>query len=118
MEQDLDIGTVIGKAILLVADVAHDVARNPRDHLAIDHRVAAILGEQRGLTTTLTGDDDLVRGTERLASQPGIHQAVVGDTELDIVLDEGIEDRIRDLVANLVGMTLGDGLAGEQVVAM
>ena len=79
MQQHLDIGAVIGEAVLIVADVAHHVARDLRDHLAIDHRVAAILAEQRGLSATFSGDDDLVGGAEGLAAEPRIHQTVVGN---------------------------------------
>ena len=118
MQQHLDIGAVIGEAVLVVADVAHHVARDLTNQLAVDHGVVAVFDEQRGLATALTGDDDLVGGAERLAAKPRIHQAVVGDAELDIVLDERIEDRIRNLVADLVGMTLGDGLAGKQIIGV
>src|SRR5262249_55861551 len=118
MQQHLDIGAAIGEAVLVVADVAHDVARDLTDQLAVDHCVVAVFAEQRGLTTALTGDDDLVSGAERLAAKSRIHQAVVGDAELDIVLDERIEDGIRNLVADLVGMTFGDGLAGKEIVGV
>ena len=116
VQQHLDIGAVKGEAVLVVADVAHHVARDLRDHLAIDHRVVAVFREQRRLAAALAGDDDLVGGAERLAAEPRIHQAVVGDAELDVVLDEGIEDRIRNLVADLVGVTFGNGLAGEEII--
>ena len=79
MQQHLDIGAVIREAVLIVADVAHHGARDLRDHLAIDHRVAAILAEQRGLSATFSGDDDLIGGAEGLAAEPRIHQTVVGN---------------------------------------
>ena len=72
--------------------------------------------EQRRLAAAFAGDDDLVGGAERLAAEPGVHLAVVGDAELDVVLDEGIEDGVRNLVADLVGMTFGNGFAGEEIV--
>ena len=82
-----------------------------------DHRLVAVLLEQRRLAAAFAGDDDLVGGGERLAAEPRVHQAVVGDAELDVVLEERIENRIGDLVAHLVGMAFGNGLAGEQIIA-
>jgi hypothetical protein len=118
VQQHLDVGAVIGEAVLVVSDVAHHVAGDLRDHFAIDHRVVAVLGEQRRLAAAFPGNDDLVGGAERLAAEPGIHQAVIGDAELDVVLDEGVENGIRNLVADLVGVAFGNRLAGEQVVDM
>src|SRR5215468_1620328 len=88
MQQHLDIGTVKGKAVLVIADVAHHFA----------------------------GDDDLVGGGERLAAQPGIGVTVVGVAELDVVADESVKDGVRDLIADLVRMTFGNRLAGENIV--
>ena len=67
------------------------------------------------LAAAFAGDHDLVGGAERLAAEPGVDLAVVGDAELDVFLDEGVENGIGDLVANLVRMTLGHGLAGEEI---
>ena len=61
--------------------------------------------EQRRLTAAFAGDDDLVRRAQRLAAEPGIYLAVVGDPELDVVLEESIEDGVGNLVANLVRMS-------------
>ena len=118
MQQHLDIGAVIGEAVLVVADVAHDVARDLRDHLAIDHRMAAVLAEQRRLSAAFSGNDDLVGGAEGLAAEPRIHQTVVGNPELDVVLEESIEDRVRNLIADLVGMAFRYGFAGEEIVGV
>jgi hypothetical protein len=41
---------------------------------------------------------------------------LIGDAELDVVLDESIEYGVRDLIADLVRMPLGNGLAGKQVI--
>jgi hypothetical protein len=46
------------------------------------------------LPATLTGDDDLVGGAQGLAAKSGIHCAVVGYAELDIVLNERVENGI------------------------
>ncbi len=116
VQEHLDVGAVEREAVLVVADVSHHLAGDPRDELAIDHRVAAVLGEQRRLAATFTGDDDLVGRAQRLAAEPGIHQAVIGDAELDVVLEKGVEDRVRNLVTDLIGMTFGNGLASEEIV--
>ena len=84
--------------------------------LAIDLRLVAVFVEQRLLAAAFAGDDDLVGGAQRLAAEPRVHLAVVGDAELDVVRDEGVEDRVRNLIADLVGMTFGNGLAGEQII--
>jgi hypothetical protein len=76
----------------------------------------AVLVEQRSLTASLAGDDDLVRCAQGLAAEPRIHFAFVGNAELDIVLKERIKYRVRDLVADLVRMSFRDRLAREQIV--
>ena len=108
MQQDLDVGAVIGEAVLVVADVLDHAARDLGDQFAVDHRHAMDLAEQ--LAAAFARDHDLVRGAERLAAEPGIDQAVVGDAELDVPGEEGIEDRVGDLVRNLVRMALGNRL--------
>ena len=116
MQQHLDIGAVVGKAILVVADVLDDAARGFRDQFAIDHGLVAVLVKKRRLTAALPGNDDLVRRAQGLAAKPGIYLALVGDAELDVVLDERVEDGVGNLVADLVGMSFRYGLAGKQVV--
>jgi hypothetical protein len=49
--------------------------------------------------------------------RPGVDLAVVGDAELDVLLDEGVENGVGNLVGNLVRMTLGHGFAGEEKLA-
>jgi hypothetical protein len=53
----------------------------------------------------LAGDHDETGGDERLA----------GDAAVRVDRKDGVEDRVGDPVRELVGMTLGDGLRGEQV---
>ena len=114
VQQHLDVGAVIGEAVLVVADVLDHAAGDLGDQLAIDHRHAVDGPEQ--LAAAFAGDHDLVGGAERLAAQPGVDLAVVGDAELDVLLDEGIENGIGNLVGNLVRMTLGHGFTGEEEV--
>jgi len=116
MQQDLDIGAVVRKAILVVADVLDDAARGFGDDLAIDHGFVAVLLKQRRLPATLPRNDDLVRRAQGLAAEPGIHLAFVGDAEPDVVLEESVENRVGNLIADLVRVPFGNRLAGEQIV--
>ena len=106
VQQHFDVGAVIGEAVLVVADILHHVACDLADQFAVDHRLAVDGAEQ--LAPALARDHDLVGRAQRLAAQTGVDQAVVGDAELDVLLDEGVEDRIGDLVRNLVRMTFGN----------
>ena len=116
MQQHLHVGAVVRKAVLVVADVLDHAAGDLGDHLAIDHRLVAVLAEQRRLAAALAGNHDLIGGAQRLAAEARVDLAVVGDAELDVIFEEGIEDRIRNLVTNLVGVPFGNGLAGEEIV--
>ena len=113
MQQHLDIGAVIGEAVLVVADILDHAAGDLADQFAIDHRDAMDGAEQ--LAAAFAGDHDLVGGAQRLAAEPGVDQAVIGNAELDVLVEEGIEDRIGDLVRNLVRMAFGNQLTGEQI---
>jgi hypothetical protein len=61
--------------------------------------------EQWRLTASLAGDDDLIRRTQGLAAQSRVDFALVGNAELEIVLEENIENGVGDLVADLVRMS-------------
>jgi hypothetical protein len=78
--------------------------------------MAAEFLEQGRLAAALAGDHDLVGGRQRLAAEPRVDLAVVGDAELDVVLQKRIEHGVRNLVADLVGMSLGHGFAGEKII--
>ena len=116
VQQHLDVGAVPGEAVLVVADILHDAARDLGDQLAVHDRMAVVFLHQRLLAAAFAGDDDLVGGRQRLAAEPGVDLAVVFDTELDVVRQKGVENRVGNLVADLVGMAFGNGLTGEQVV--
>ncbi len=114
MQEHLDVGAVVREAVLVVTDVLDDIARNLGQPLAVDHRHAVDGLEE--LAAAFARDDDLVRRAERLAAEPRVDQALVGDAELDVLLDECVEDRIGNLIADFVGMAFGHGFAGEQIV--
>ena len=116
VQQHLDVGAVPREAVLVVADVLDDAARDLGEQLAVHHRRAVELLDQRRLAAAFAGDDDLVGGGQRLAAEPRVDLAVVLDAELDVVRQERVEDRIGDLVAHLVGMAFGNGLAGEEII--
>ena len=77
-----------------------------------------MLVEQRRLAAAFAGDDDLVGGAQRLAAEPRIHLAVVGDAELDIVFEKCIEHGVGNLIADFVRMTFRNRLAGEQKIGV
>ncbi len=113
VQQHFDVGAVIGETVLVVANILDHAARDLGDQLAIDDRDAVDVAEQ--LAAALARNHDLVGRAQRLAAETGIDLTVVGDTELDVLLEEGIEDRVGDLIRNLVRMALGNRLAGEQI---
>ena len=51
-------------------------------------------------------------------TRPGVDEALTGDATGRIVGHHRVEDAVRDLVADLVGMPLGDGLRGEQELVL
>ncbi len=114
MQQHFDVGAVEGEAVLVVADILDHAARDLGDQLAVNDRHAVDGLEQ--LAAAFAGDNDLVGGAERLAAQPGIDLAVVGDAELDVALDERVENSVGNLVRDLVRMSFRNRLAGEQIV--
>ena len=86
--------------------------------LAVDDGMMAEFPEQGLLPAAFAGDHDLVRGCERLAAEPRVHLAVVGNAELDVVFEKRIQHRVGNLVADLVRMPFGHGFAGEQEIAV
>ena len=91
-----DAAGVAVEAVLraVVADRADDLARDLRN---VD--VAAC--------RDLAHDVDEARGNAGLA----------GDAAVGILLEDRVEHRVGDLVADLVGMPLGDGFGGEKIMA-
>ena len=75
----------------VVADLEDGLAHDPRD---LD------VGRRRHLA----GD----------VHEPGRDHRLDGDARLRVVGEEGVEDRVADLVADLVRVSLGDGLGREQ----
>src|SRR4029079_2224635 len=74
-----------------VADVAHRLARDPRDVDVLRRR-------------QLAGNDD----------QAGRDQGLAGDAALGVVRERGVENGVRDLVGDLVRVTLGHRLGREE----
>jgi hypothetical protein len=93
------------EAVLLIADLAHDIAHGRLDFLlragrpvalAVDHAIAAHLARQH----------DELGGGERLA----------GDARLGVFGKEKIDDGVGNLVRHLVGMAFGNAFGGEEIV--
>jgi hypothetical protein len=85
------------EAVLLVADLADHLAREP-----LDGR-----GVHAGGAAHLAGNDHPVGGGQRLATDAGLRKG----------LQVRIDDRVGDAVADLVRMALRHRLAGEEVIA-
>ena len=103
VQQHLDGGLVPVEAGLLVADVLHRHAGMMSDEVAGDGAGAAVLA----------GDDDAICRGQRLASHP--HPPRIEALRLGLA-EEEIDDLVGDAVADLVRMTFGHGLAGEEIV--
>ena len=70
-----------------------------------EHGVAHDLGDlDVGLGRDLTGD----------VHESGGHHRLDGDAAAGVLVEHGVEDRVGDLVTDLVRVSLGDGLGGEQ----
>ena len=119
VQQHLDVGAVTGEAVLVVADVLDHAARDLGDQLAVRPPTCAVTCLNSGAwprpSPAMT---ILLVVAERLAAEPRVDLAVVGDAELDVVLEERVEDRVGNLVADLVRMAFGHGLAGEQIIGV
>jgi hypothetical protein len=93
----LDLGVLPVEAGLLVADLLDRVAGDLLE-MAVGDGVGA---------AHLAGQHDAV----------GRHKRLDRDARIRLGGEIGIDHRVRNPVADLVGMTLGNGFAGEQVVA-
>jgi hypothetical protein len=99
------------KAFLLVADLLDHVAHGLLDLVAHARGPAVgirILFKIEGaLAANLAAHDDALRGHQRLA----------GDARLRVLADEQVHHSIGNLVRDLVRVTFGHRLGGEDVVA-
>ena len=114
MQQDVDLGVLPVKAVLLVADIADRTTRGRPETTGIDDFVAVLVGlHQAGRQANLAGDDDAIRGRQGLAgdaNRPRVNASLLG-----LSIDQ-IDDLIGDPVADLVGMALRHAFAGEDIV--
>jgi len=96
VDEALDLCPLPVKPFLLVADVADRVPRHVDQHLAGD----------RGGAARLAGQDDAVCRRHRLDAA----------ARLRLGSQVGIDDRVGNAVANLIGMALRDRLAGKNKI--
>src|SRR4029077_6183151 len=96
VDQAIDRRVLPVKAFLLITDVANRMARH------IDHDLTG----DRGRTALLAGEDDMIGRGQRFEAAP----------RLGLGGEEGVDKRIRDAVANLVGVPLGHRLAGKNKI--
>jgi hypothetical protein len=105
-----------------VVDSLRDVGRLPPDRdghaarAAVEPDVGRVVADVGDALTDDPGDVDVRRGGDlaRDVDQPRRHQRLDGDPRVPVFGQQGIEDRIADLVADLVGMPLGHRFGGEQ----
>ena len=98
VDEALDLCPLPVKPFLLVADVADRVPRHVDQHLAGD----------RGGAARLAGQDDAVCRRHRLDAA----------ARLRLGGEEGVDNRIRNAVANLVGVPFGHRLAGKDKIVL
>ena len=122
VQQHFDLGRLPVEACLLVADLTDRLAGDRLELRRVDHRMAGgiledvaglVLLEQRIGYAHLARDDDAVGGGQRLtrdADLPRVHAGLLG-----FAIDQ-IDDLVGNTVANFVGMALGDGFRGEEVI--
>ncbi len=98
VQQVLHLGRLPMEALLLVADVADRAARHLHQQILRDGGGAA----------HLAGQHHAVRGGQCLAA----------DARQRIGGEESVHHRIRDAVADFVGMPFRHGFAGEEIIAL
>ena len=88
----------VGVESVLRAGVADIPNRGARDFLEVDDRVGR----------NLAGHDD----------EAGGHQRLAGDAAFRVLRQNGVEDRVGNLIGNLVGMSFGYGLRRKEMAAV
>ncbi len=122
MQENVDLGGLPVETILLVADIADSFAGGGFELRGIDNRMAGcvledlavlVLLQQRIGNPNLTRNHDAVGRCKRFAGDahgPRVHARLGRFTVNEI------HDFIGNTITNLVRMTLGHGLAGEQII--
>ncbi len=113
LEQALALGDALGDVGRLALDgrddgaaVAVEAALRRRVADVADHRLGDLAELDLRLARDLAGDDD----------QAGLDQRLAGDATLRVLRQQGVEDGVGDLIADLVGMSLVHRLGRENVV--
>ena len=102
VQMHVDIRCLPMEAGLFVADIANGQPRRMRHEISRDRRGPA----------GFTGDHDAIGGGERLAGDAQMRRI---PALLRSDPEEGIHDLVGYSVADLVGMTFGNGFTGEQI---
>ena len=100
---DGDIGRLLANAVQYctagtVEAFFGTVVTDVQDHLAND-----VFQFHIGIGTYFTGDN----------GHAGFHQGFHGNACLGVILDDGIQNGVRDLVSHFIGMAFGHGLGGK-----
>ena len=93
------------ETVLFIADLADGFAHGGLDFRQGARRPFAVF--IHALAADFTGQDHQLRGGQCLA----------GDARLGVFRQKQIDDRIRNLIRDLVGMTFGNALGSKQIIA-
>ncbi len=99
VQQHLDVRAMEGEAVLVVADVLDHIAGDLGDLLAVDDGFEPYLLNRGAWPRPSPAITILLVVVRRLAAQAGVHLAVVGDAEFDVVLEKRVENGVGDLIA-------------------
>jgi hypothetical protein len=124
--QQFVVGGRAGTGLVRGVDALGDVGRllverdEDRDVVAVVAVVAVVVADPPDRLADDLGDVevDLARDLAGDHRHAGVDQRLAGDPALGVPRHDGVEDRVGDLVADLVGVALGDGLGREQVLAL
>jgi hypothetical protein len=81
---------------------------------------SVVVADPADRLTDEVGDVDL-GGGRKLAGDHGharVHERLAGDARVGVLAEAGVEHGVRDLVGDLVGVTFGDGLGGEEMLSL
>ena len=99
-----------GDVAALLVDVGDDAAG-----VAVEAVFRAVVADRADDLTCDLGDIDVAarRDLAHDVDKAGGDGRLAGDAAVGVLFQNGVEHRVGDLVADLVGMPFGDGLGGE-----
>ena len=116
----------VGARLIGLVDPLGDVLRlliDRRDHragVAVEAEIAVVVADLVDRPADDLGDVDVGRRRDLAGDddQPRVDQRLAGDPAARILREDGVENAVGDLVADLVRVTLRHRLGGEQELAL